>query len=77
VIFQNFGSKASLYAAVLDRVTREIRTDFQKLVEHNGAASELLAHAVSPRHGARDSTATLHAALFTEACCCIRRSGRG
>lgn len=67
VIFQNFGSKAALYAAVLDRVARDIRADFQTLDVHNGSAAELLAHVVRPRRGAGDRSTRLHAALFTDA----------
>jgi AcrR family transcriptional regulator len=48
VIFQNFGSKAALYAAVLDRVAGQIRAQLQALVEQHGSAPEMLAHVLSP-----------------------------
>jgi len=47
VIFQNFGSKAELYAAVLDRVADQIRAQLQALTEQHGSASDLLAHVLS------------------------------
>jgi AcrR family transcriptional regulator len=51
VIFQNFGSKAALYAAVLDRVATEIRSELQALVRQYGSAPDLLAHVLSPSPG--------------------------
>jgi AcrR family transcriptional regulator len=56
VIFQNFGSKAALYAAVLDRVAAQIRDGLQDPAGEHGPASSLLAHVLgafpdSPPHG--------------------------
>ena len=56
VIFQNFGSKAALYAAVLDRVAEEVRDGLQDLADEHGSTSGLLAHVLSaspdrPPHG--------------------------
>jgi AcrR family transcriptional regulator len=51
VIFQNFGSKAALYAAVLDRVATEIRGDLQAHVGQHGSVPDLLAHVLSPSPG--------------------------
>ena len=49
VIFQNFGSKAALYAAVLERVAGQVGADLDKtLAEQHGSASDLLAHVLSP-----------------------------
>jgi AcrR family transcriptional regulator len=48
VIFQNFGSKAALYAAVLDRVAGQIRDELQDLAGRHGSAPDLLAHVLSP-----------------------------
>ena len=48
VIFQNFGSKAALYAAVLDRVAGQIRAELQELAGQHGSALDLLAHVLSP-----------------------------
>src|SRR5215471_8699595 len=49
VIFQNFGSKAALYAAVLDRVSRELRARLDALSGHIGSPADLLAEVLSPR----------------------------
>ena len=50
VIFQNFGSKAALFAAVLDRVVGEVRAELQAFAGHHGSAADLLAHVLSPSH---------------------------
>jgi len=44
VVFQNFGSKAALYAAVLDRVTDQFRGALPSLIGRHGSALNLLAH---------------------------------
>jgi AcrR family transcriptional regulator len=67
VIFQNFGSKAALYAAVLDRAAGEIRSELTALVEHYGSASDLLAHALDPSHGSRFHRPGSHGVLFADA----------
>jgi AcrR family transcriptional regulator len=51
VIFQNFGSKEALYAAVLDRAVRGIRAELHALAGQHGSAADLLAHVLSPRRG--------------------------
>jgi AcrR family transcriptional regulator len=43
VIFQNFGSKAALFAAVLERAAAEIRASLDDLAGDSGVASGLLA----------------------------------
>jgi AcrR family transcriptional regulator len=48
VIFQNFGSKAALFAAVLDRAAAEVRASMDGLATAFGSASGLLAHVLSP-----------------------------
>ena len=50
VIFQNFGSKAALFAAVLDRVAEDLRTELDTLVKRHGSATELLTHVLSAPH---------------------------
>jgi AcrR family transcriptional regulator len=50
VIFQNFGSKAALFAAVLTRVAGEVRAELQAFAGHHGSAADLLAHILSPSH---------------------------
>ena len=48
VIFQNFGSKAALFAAVVDRVAGDVRAELDRLAARPGSASDLLAHALGP-----------------------------
>ena len=67
VIFQNFGSKAALYAAVLARVAGEIQLELTALVEHYGSASDLLAHVLDPSHGPRFHSPGSHGVLFADA----------
>ena len=47
VIFQNFGSKAALFAAVIDRVAAGVRAELERLP---GPAAGLLAHAFEVSH---------------------------
>jgi AcrR family transcriptional regulator len=47
VIFQNFGSKSALFAAVLERAAAEIRASLDHLADGPGLASGLLAHVLS------------------------------
>jgi AcrR family transcriptional regulator len=52
VIFQNFGSKAALFAAVVERAAAEVRTSLDDLAPALGSASGLLAHVLTgPVHG--------------------------
>ncbi len=48
VIFQNFGSKAALFAAVLERAAAEVRVSLDDLAAGFGSASGLLAHVLTP-----------------------------
>jgi AcrR family transcriptional regulator len=50
VIFQNFGSKAALFAAVVDRVAEHVRAELDQLAGQPGSAAGLLAHALEPGH---------------------------
>src|SRR5215467_9433201 len=47
VIFQNFGSKAALFAAVLERAAAEVRASLDDLVAESGSASRLLDHVLA------------------------------
>lgn len=67
VVFQNFGSKAALFAAVLDRAAHDIRAELQSLIQRYGSASELLAHALSPSHAHRLHSPGFHGVLFADA----------
>lgn len=50
VIFQNFGSKAALFAAVVDRVAGHVQAELDRLAGQQGSAAGLLAHALEPGH---------------------------
>src|SRR5262245_65143429 len=47
VIFQNFGSKAALFAAVLERAAGEVRASLDDLAAGPGSVSALLAHVLT------------------------------
>jgi AcrR family transcriptional regulator len=74
VVFQNFGSKAALFAAVLERVAGDVRAELQAMVEHLGSASDLLAHALSPSHARRLHAPGSHGVLFADAVTLIAES---
>ncbi len=71
VIFQNFGSKAALFAAVVDRVAEHVRAELEQLAGQPGSAAALLAHALEPghRHGphAHEHGFGSHGVLFSDA----------
>lgn len=80
VIFQNFGSKAALFAAVVQRAAAEVRAWLDDAAGTSGSASALLAHvfaasahdqaAPSPAHAARhagDRAAAAYGVLFADA----------
>src|SRR5215469_14267528 len=49
VVFQNFGSKAALFAAVLDRVAGDMSEDFHALAHHHhGSTVQMLEHLLDP-----------------------------
>ena len=57
VIFQHFGSKAALFAAVLERAAAEVRASLDDLAAGSGSASGLLAHVLTPSaHGRSGQT---------------------
>lgn len=51
VIFQNFGSKAALFAAVIERAAAEARTSIDDFAAAFGSTSLLLAHVLSAHAG--------------------------
>jgi AcrR family transcriptional regulator len=67
VIFQNFGSKAALFAAVLDRVTYEVRTELHTFTGHHGSAADLLGHVLSPSHAHAQHAPGSRGMLFADA----------
>jgi len=74
VIFQNFGSKAALFAAVLDRLADEVRASLDGLAGHHGPAASLLAHILGPDHGptaADPAAGRSHRRLFGDAAALI------
>jgi AcrR family transcriptional regulator len=58
VIFQNFGSKAALFAAVLERAAAEVRASLDEMAAGAGSASGLLAHVLGPAAPARQAQST-------------------
>ncbi|MGY1453584.1 TetR/AcrR family transcriptional regulator [Streptomyces sp. SS8] len=52
VVFQNFGSKAALYAAVLDRVADRVGTGLREELDTccDGSVATLLDHVLAPGH---------------------------
>jgi AcrR family transcriptional regulator len=69
VIFQNFGSKAALFAAVLDRLAGDVRASLDDLADHHDSGASLLAHILSPGHGPNDARS--HRTLFADAAALI------
>jgi AcrR family transcriptional regulator len=60
VIFQNFGSKAALFAAVLARACAEVRGQLDDLSAASGSASGLLAHVLTQSAHERPCQAGAH-----------------
>lgn len=67
VIFQNFGSKAALFAAVLDRVAGDVRAELDRLAARPGSASDLLAHALGPAGHQLPPAPGSHGLVFADA----------
>jgi AcrR family transcriptional regulator len=72
VVFQNFGSKAALFAAVLDRLADDVRASLDDLAGHYDSVARLLTHIVSPPdgaapHGPAAHRPKSHRALFADA----------
>ncbi len=66
VIFQNFGSKAALFAAVLDRLAGEARASLDALAGRREPAADLLAHVLGPAGDAAHGPGA-HRTLFGDA----------
>ena len=58
VIFQNFGSKAALFAAVLERAAADVQASLDDLAAGFGSASVLLAHVLTGLAHGRPGEAT-------------------
>lgn len=67
VIFQNFGSKAALFAAVLDRTARDLSASLDSLAGHHDSGASLLAHILSPGDAAQPHEPGAHRMLFADA----------
>lgn len=67
LIFQNFGSKEALYAAVLDRVADGIQRELQAPAGQHGPAADLLAHVLSPSRVSGRHGPGAHGVLFGDA----------
>lgn len=78
VIFQNFGSKAALFIAVLERAAAEVRASLDDLAADFGSVSGLLAHVLAASaHGrpgqvtadpaAREHDGAAYGVLFADA----------
>jgi len=63
VIFQNFGSKAALFAAVLERAAAATASSADNAIEHLGSAAGLLAHVL----GGQPGTGHVYSLLFADA----------
>ncbi len=69
VVFQNFGSKAALFAAVIERAAAEVRESLDDLAAGFGSASGLLAHILtgSPHDAGAKHAAAAYGVLFADA----------
>jgi AcrR family transcriptional regulator len=76
VIFQNFGSKAALYAAVLDRVAGDLHAELHARPGDDGPAAGLLAHILSPQAGKPHAPGP-HRVLFADAASLLADPGAG
>ena len=85
VIFQNFGSKAALFAAVVERAAAEVRASLDELAAGFGSAAELLAHVLTgathgppgqgadpgARHAGTEHAGAAYRVLFADAAALI------
>jgi AcrR family transcriptional regulator len=68
VIFQNFGTKAALYVAVLERAEAHAREAFEhQRTWHGAGAGRMLAEILSPEHLDAMHTGAEHGVLFADA----------
>jgi AcrR family transcriptional regulator len=67
VIFQNFGSKAAVFAAVLEQGTRRLTAAIEDRVAANGSVGAWLAELLAPGHLSRAHARDTHAVLFADA----------
>jgi AcrR family transcriptional regulator len=68
VIFQNFGSKAALFTAVIERAAAEVHASLDDLAAGFGSASGLLAHVLTgSAHAGAGHAAAGYGVLFADA----------
>ena len=67
VIFQNFGTKAELFAAALDRVSEEAAAHLRSLVTEHQEVHEWLRHLLAAEHLDHLHTAPMFGVLFEDA----------
>jgi AcrR family transcriptional regulator len=67
VIFQNFGSKAAVFAAVLELATGRMRAAIQDRAAATGSVGAWLAEFLAPEHLSRAHARDGHAVLFADA----------
>jgi AcrR family transcriptional regulator len=67
VVFQNFGSKAAVFAAVLEQGTERLVAAIQDRVAANGSVGAWLAEFLAPEHLSRAHARDTHAVLFADA----------
>ncbi len=77
VIFQNFGSKAALFAAVLDRLASDLDAELHASPGPDGPAAGLLAHILSPSQAGKPHGPGPHRALFADAASLLADPGAG
>lgn len=67
VVFQNFGTKAALYVAVLGRAGEHMRESFARRAWHGVGVKDALEELVSPAHLEAMHTGDGHGVLFADA----------
>ena len=67
VIFQNFGSKAAVFVAVLDEATGRMTAAIQERAAANESVGAWLAELLAPEHLSRAHARDTHAVLFADA----------
>ena len=67
VIFQNFGTKAELFAAALDRVSRDAARYLSDLAEQRESVHEWLRHLLAAEHLDHLHTTPMFGVLFADA----------
>src|SRR5213595_1314860 len=67
VIFQNFGTKAELFAAALDRVSRDAARYLSDLAEQRESVQEWLRHLLAAEHLDHLHTTPMFGVLFADA----------